>query len=158
MGAIAAAAIAAGACTSITDPALPTGAETLSPPEVYARWWAMTSECAGVGGDLSAVHWYVVPDAQSLPVNGREAAAYWSQAGNQIVLTGPVVLDGGAVRHEMLHALLRTGGHPRDQFLDKCAGVVNCPGQCIDDGGPAPPPDPNALSVLPEVMEVSVAP
>lgn len=158
MGAIAAFAVAAGACTSITDPTLPTGAQTLAPPEVYARWWAMTSECAGVNGDLSAVQWYVVPDAQTLPVDGRDVVAYWSQAGNQIVLTGPVVLEGGAVRHEMLHALLRTGGHPRDQFLGKCAGVVNCPGQCVDDGGPAPPADPNALSVLPDVMEVSVAP
>jgi hypothetical protein len=91
-------------------------------------------------------------------VNGNDVVAYWTQAGNQIVLTAPIVLDGAAVRHEMLHALIRTGGHPRDQFLGKCAGVVACPGPCIDDGGPAPAPDPRAVSVSPDVMEVSVAP
>jgi hypothetical protein len=155
---MAAAAVAAGACTHITDATVPAGAQTLAPPEVYARWWALTSECAGITGDLAAVHWYVVPNAQTLPVNGNDVAAYWAEVGNQIVLTGPIVLDGGAVRHEMLHALIRTGGHPRDQFLGKCAGVVACPGQCIADGGPAPAPDPRAVPVSPGVMEVSVAP
>lgn len=153
-----AAAATAVACTNIVDATLPVGAQTLAPPEVYARWWALTSECAGIAGDLSAVHWYVVPNAQTLPVNGRDAAAYWTPAGNQIVLTGPIVLDGGAVRHEMLHALIRSGGHPRDQFLGKCAGVVECPGQCIADGGPAPAPDPAAVTVVPDMMDVRVAP
>ena len=158
IGAVAAAAVVAGACTSITDPPLPVGAQAIAPPEIYARWWALTSECAGVNGDLAAVQVYVVPGAETLPLNGRDVAAYWSQAGNQIVLTERAVLDGAAVRHEMLHALIRTGAHPRDQFLGKCAGVVNCPGQCIDDAGPAPAPEPSAVSVSPDVMEVSVAP
>jgi hypothetical protein len=159
IGVIAAAAVvAAGACIHVTDATLPVGAQALEPPEVYARWWALTSECAATTGDLSAVQWYVVPNARTLPVNGRDVAGYWAEAGNQIVLTAPIVLDGGAVRHEMLHALIRTGGHPRDQFVVKCAGVVECPAQCIVDGGAAPAPDPSAVPVSPDVMEVSVAP
>ena len=152
---IAVLAIPAGACSRIVDLTLPASSQPLRPAEVYAQWWSLMEGCSGVTGDLSAITWFVVPDAQTIDLEGTEVAAYWSLAGNRIVLTGPRVLDGGVVRHEMLHALLRTGGHPRDQFLGKCAGLVSCPGKCVEDGGPAPPADPASVNTFVDGMEVT---
>jgi len=71
-------------------------------------------------------------DAVSL--KGMDAAGYWSLGGSRIVLTECIVDDGSAVRHEMLHAILQVGGHPRAQFLGACAALVDCEGSCITVG------------------------
>ena len=143
-------------CQSITDPSLPAGARPMSPPEVYAQWWAMTEACSGKTGDFSAIAWYEVPNSTTIDLDGHEVAAYWSQAGNQIVLTGRGVMSGPVVRHEMLHALVRNGGHPRDQFLVRCGGLVECPGRCIEDAGPPPAPQAGTVTVLADALERSV--
>ena len=60
-------ALAGLACESLVAPALPDGATVLTPPPVYARWWAMTEACSRRTGDLSAVTWYVAtgPEADT---------------------------------------------------------------------------------------------
>lgn len=140
-------AIAAGAaacalgCRSVVDPPLPTGAVRVTPPAVYARWWAMTEACAGVRRDVAEIAWYVVPNVGTFPSpsGGGEAVGYYSRPGSQIVLGERRHLEGGTVRHEMLHALLRDeSGHPRRAFLEQCAGVVRCEADCVRDAG-APP-------------------
>ena len=75
----------------------------------------------------------------------------------RIVLADTSTLSGAKIRHEMLHALLGPGvrGHPRDQFLDRCAGTVDCIGPCITDAGPPPPPDPAAVTVDPTSLRVT---
>jgi hypothetical protein len=146
-----------GACTITTAPERPAGAVPLAPPAVYARWWAMTEACSGVTGPLAAVSFWQVPGVSSFDRDGKSVLGYWTTAGNQIVLAGKAALDGGNVRHEMLHALVRVGGHPRDQFLGKCAGVVDCGTDCIADAGPPPPADPAAPLVSPRQFEISVA-
>ena len=121
-----------------TEP-LPTGAQPLGVPAVYQRWWAMTEACSGHRGDMSRVRWYEVPGA-TFPHNGQAVSGYWTSAGNEIVLAHDYTDAGFAVRHEMLHALLRRGGHPRDEFLGACAAIVDCAKLCAKDAGPWSPP------------------
>jgi hypothetical protein len=147
---------AAGACVNITDPPLPEGARVLSAPELYARWWAMTESCAGITASFDAVTWFEVPDASRVSLNGRQVAAYWSLASNRIVVAGNSALRGGLVRHEMLHALSRSSGHPRALYLGSCAGVVDCDEACVADAGAPPAPDPAAITVSPESLTVTV--
>jgi len=112
------------ACTNVVEPALPSDAQEFSPPPVYSTWWNMTQACSALTGSLGAVTWYqtntVVYDTHS----GDVIAGYWEPGSNRIVLTSSVMMDGGIVRHEMLHALIRKGGHPRGQFLGNCSGTV----------------------------------
>jgi hypothetical protein len=145
-----------GACGSITDPPLPGGARVVPAPELYARWWAMTESCSGITGSLDAVTWYEVPDVSSIPLNGREVGAYWSLASNRIVVAGNAALDGGLVRHEMLHALTQSSGHARQLYLGSCAGVVACDAGCVADAGAPPAADPASVSVPPESLTVTV--
>jgi hypothetical protein len=144
------------ACRSLVDPDLPSNAEEFSPPPVYARWWAMTEACSRLSGDLSSVSWFVVPGANTVLLDGKPVQGYWSSAGNRIVIAGAGKLTGDIVRHEMLHALIQGRGHPRSKFLDDCGGVVLCTEACISDAGPAPAPDPAAIQIGPEPLEVQV--
>lgn len=138
-----AAVLSVAACggDGIVDPPLPSDAQQFSPPAVYSTWWNMTQACSGLTGSPQAVTWYktdqVVHDVNS----GDVVLGYWLAAGNRVVLTMASVTDGGTVRHEMLHALSQAKGHPRNQFLGKCAGTVPCQEPCIHDAGayPAPP-------------------
>ena len=144
------------ACWDLVDPLLPPGSQPFSPPVVYARWWAMTEACSGRSGSIESVSWFQVPGTLSDPEGGEDVAGYWSLASNRIVLTEENKLNGGTVRHEMLHALLQQPNHPRTAFLGDCAGVVDCSGKCIADAGPPPVPAPNAVQVTPESLEISL--
>src|SRR5438874_9983200 len=69
--------LAAIACETSTAP-LPDGAVEFNAPAVYPRWWALTQECSGLTGDLSAVHWYLVPNADLLHLkDGRSVNGNW---------------------------------------------------------------------------------
>ena len=130
------------ACGSdrLVDPPLPTDAEQFSPPVVYSTWWNMTQACSGLTGSLGAVSWYKTSQVLHAVGTGDVVIGYWTAGSNRIVMLSSAMLDGGAVRHEMLHSLIAQGGHPRSQFLGKCAGTVDCERGCITDGGPYPPP------------------
>jgi hypothetical protein len=144
------------ACRAPTTP-LPSGAERFSPPAVYAEWWGLTEACSGLTGDFSAVAWYRIPNSETVPFGeGGVVNGVWEGDGNRIILGGDDLDEGDLVRHEMLHALLQRGGHPRSMFIGRCRSTVVCTGQCITDGGPAPAPDPSAIAVRPESLKVSV--
>lgn len=144
-------------CEWSTEPALPSRAERFTPPSVYQLWWNLAQQCSGISGDFSAVTWYRVPGAGEIPlgdgslVNGR-----WDPLENRIVLAGDDQWDGDLVRHEMLHALIKSAGHPRSFFIGRCGGTVVCTGKCISDGGPAPQPDPAAVVVSPSALKIGV--
>jgi hypothetical protein len=89
-------------------------------------------------------------------MGGRWVTGYWSAGSNRIVLAGEAQLNGAAVRHEMLHALVRHDAHARDLFLARCGGIVECGAACIADAGPARMPDPATVSVTPESLDVEV--
>ncbi|MEO7711806.1 MAG: hypothetical protein ABIV10_02675, partial [Gemmatimonadaceae bacterium] len=123
---------------NIVDPTLPQGATAFTAPAVYTTWWEMTKACSSRSGSLAAISWYVVPAALPLALDGQSVSAYWSAGSNQIVISAAVAEDGPVIRHEMLHALLGSKGHPREEFLGRCAGYVTCTSKCAEDAGPAP--------------------
>ena len=148
--------LALAACEAPTAPQLPIGAVRFTPPSVYREWWRLTEQCSGRQGDYDAISWYVVPDANTLPgTNGLNGIWYGD---NRIVLAGAFdgIAAGDLVRHEMLHALVRDGDHPRDMFVRRCGGVVVCIKQCLSDGGPAPPPDPAARAGSARALDLTV--
>ena len=151
------AATVAVACTDLTYP-LPDGAIQWTPPARFALWWRMTESCSGRQGDLRAVRWYVVPNATSIDVDGQQV--HGETIGNRIVLADSHRLDGPLVRHEMLHALLGVGGHPRDAFLVACNDVVACEGACETEAGGRPAPLEGATELAPRdlVTRVDVVP
>jgi hypothetical protein len=150
--------LSALACSSIVDPVLDPRAVPFQPPPVYARWWSMVEKCSGLQGSLSDVSWYQVPGSETVRYSGDEVAGYWAYASNRIVLAGESMLDGLVVRHEMLHALVRQPkGHPRQYFLDQCAGLVVCGSTCVADAGPAPSIDPTIPRVTSEVLKLFVS-
>lgn len=123
-------------CTNIFGPEPPAGAEALHPlPSEYGGWWSLVEQCSGLRGSLDKVDWYVVPDSATLPGFADVSGAYLTGS-HRIVLAGQSVLNGPTVRHEMLHALLLGGGHPRHAFLERCGGVVSCRGACWTEAGP----------------------
>lgn len=143
------------ACHGITEPPLPPGAQLFSPPPVYTTWWNLTQSCSGISGPLSSISWYDSGASLQNPQTGEGLAGYWDGASSSIVLTHASTVDGPTVRHEMLHALLRRPGHSRTEFLGRCAGVVDCDGQCVVDGGPIATPS-DAVRVPPDTIDVSL--
>jgi hypothetical protein len=144
------------ACGGLTDPTLPASARQFSPPAVYSRWWTMTEACSGISGSLSSVSWFEIPGEATFPFNGDLVNGYWSGGSNRIVLGEDAVLDGGTVRHEMLHALVRTSGHRRVDFLDACGGVVVCAAPCVNDAGPPATLDPSVVTVPADSLQIGV--
>jgi len=138
--------LAVAACEGLVAP-LPSDAEEFSPPAAYSNWWNMTEACSGKRGSLGAITWFKTDQILRDPGTGQPIVGFWTSGSNRIVLMTGVVLDGGSVRHEMLHALLRKPGHARNQFLGKCAGTVNCQGSCIRDAGPYPQPPETPIHV-----------
>jgi hypothetical protein len=114
-------------CRMTTGIDFPSGAEPMEPQPVYRDWWTMVEACAGRTGNFDAIHWYSIGIYW---IDGQLAAGVWFEDGNRIVISSPWLLDGGAVRHEMLHALLQRGDHPREYFVTRCGGVISCGNQC----------------------------
>jgi hypothetical protein len=90
-------------------------------------------------------------------VRGRQVSGYWSSASNRIVLAGDAHLIGPVVRHEMAHALTRSTRHSRELFLERCGGVLHCGSECLLEAGDAGGPDPRAVRVEPDFLQVSAA-
>jgi hypothetical protein len=127
-----------GGCHTLADPPLPVGTKAFEPPAVYSEWWTTVEKCSGITQPMSRVTWFDVPNTFVLPSEGPGVDAYWSAATNRIVVGNPSILSGELIRHEMLHAVLQTGHHRRDMFLDRCGGIVACSRECIRDAGPSP--------------------
>lgn len=149
--------ISVAGCTDFFGPSLPTGAVPLSPvPAEYEAWWALTQQCSGLRSDLSEVRWYTVPGSRTVPGHD-EAAGIYIRGSAQVVLAEGQERNGFLVRHEMLHALRRNGGHPRDLFLEQCGGVVSCGDVCQEEAGPTPSWDLSVPSATPSEVAVEVA-
>jgi len=118
----------------------------------------MVEECSGRRGSLERIQWYSAVEELSNPDNsGDRVEGYWSRASNRIVLNRNRTIDGPVVRHEMLHALVRSGGHPRREFLQDCGGVVSCPPSCIRDAGAPLPWGAGTPTIAPSQLEVTSA-
>ena len=143
------------ACRSWLDP-LPEGTRSFSPPPVYQVWWHLVEACSGLTGNMSSIEWAVVPDVAEFDHDGAPASGYWSGTHRRIVLAERASMDGGLVRHEMLHALRSELDHSREMFLERCGGLVVCLTRCVRDGGPPPGHGAAVARVLPSAMLVDV--
>ena len=146
--------LALAGCALFDNLGLPAGSVRFAPPVAYAGWWAMVQQCSGRSATFDDVAWYAVPGVDEVPFLGRSVSGYWSGFNNRIVLAGNSRSSGSLVRHEMLHAVLRSGDHARSQFLDACAGIVACERSCVVDAGPPPAIDPSWLVLPPESLLV----
>ncbi len=144
-------------CRSVVDPPLPANAVLFAPLAQYRLWWELTSQCAGVSRSFEGVQWYLVPGVSSFPTGQGDLSGAYYRAQNRIVLAESASSTGGVVRHEMLHALLRiSDAHPAAYFQRRCAGIVNCDGNCAQVIDPAPS-DPNAVLVDPAELSLDLA-
>ena len=125
----------------------------MDPLPQYATWWSITEQCSGLSGDMSAIQWYTVPGRGTL--NDDNADGIYFIESHRIVLAGDSVSSGQLVRHEMLHALGATPGHPAQYFQDLCGGIVDCEEACIRSGGGAPPVDSLGPLVQPSEMTIT---
>jgi hypothetical protein len=110
-------------CTSPDPINFPTDAVEVTPPVPYAQWWSLTEACAQRTVPFNSVRWFVEA-RPALLLGGESYGGYWFADGNRILLPAPSVYRGDVVRHEMLHAILQDGSHPRVEFVDHCGGVV----------------------------------
>ena len=148
--------IALAGCRSTLGIPFPSDAVRFTPPSIYREWWSLTEQCSGRHVSFDAVSWYLVPDSRTLP-GTSELNGAWYATGNRVVLSGADdgVAAGDLVRHEMLHAILGTGSHPRDMFVARCGGVVTCIEECLRAG--SAPQNPTADPAPPEALEVTVS-
>lgn len=94
---------------------LPDGAVEMDPPPVYATWWQETEACAGVTGQWR-VYWFEVPGARSFEDwRGKSWVALslrFEDGRREIIIAGAFTEAEVVVKHEILHQLLYTSGHP----------------------------------------------
>ena len=106
------------------------GARQFTPEPVFRRWWAQMEVCSGQQSSYDAVTWYVVPGEEPfrVPNHAQPVLGYWDPADNRIVLL-QFLPDRRAptIRHEALHAITRSLGHPPEYFVDRCGAVIDGP-------------------------------
>lgn len=90
----------------------------MEPPAVYREWWAKTEACSGLSGDFDRVEWLVVP-GRSFDCKSGQCVGHW-HPGHQIYIAEEWLHNEMVVRHEILHDLLRGGGHPDPPFGEGC--------------------------------------
>ncbi len=131
-------------CSDLFGPGVPEGAIRLLPvPAEYEDWWRLAERCSGARGEFAAVGWGVVPGAETIPGTDGAVGTYYRNR-HQIILVERGTYDGHLVRHEMLHALLRVPGHPREFFVERCGGLSSCGGPCLDEALRTGPPESSA--------------
>lgn len=142
---------AAVACGLEVKSDFPATAVPLATPILYRSWWQIVEQCSGRKRPIDAVRWYHVKPGE-LTIRGETAAGAWFVDGNRIVLTAGTLREGPLVRHEMLHAILETGDHPKEFFQQRCGAELACGGECLEKSIL-----PNAHRLSLEQLDVSVA-
>lgn len=105
------------ACSDLTAP---NGAVPILPiPAEYRAWWSELEACSGKRGDIDAVRFYVVA---ALPHGRIGQATIKSDQTVILFVRGHQNFDT-PVKHEMMHALLRVGGHPAEYFAGPCGNL-----------------------------------
>lgn len=96
--------------TACRNPFVPSGAELFNPPPVYADLWQQVEACSGTTGDWHRITWFAVATEQFDTPEGW-AMGRWQPA-HTIYLSDAGQRTYRTIKHEMLHDLLQTGGHP----------------------------------------------
>lgn len=96
----------------------PTGDQPLDPPAIYREWWAKTEACSGLTGEFTKIDWRVLPGERFGCASGT-CVGHW-QWHHRIWVVEAYDMHEMVVRHEMLHDLLGSGGHPARFFKTAC--------------------------------------
>ena len=123
------------------------------PRSVYELWWEVTERCSETRAPLDHVRWQVTTASTQAATS---ETPNWVAADNRIIVPPAMLDDGPAIRHVMLHAILKlpANTHPHAQFARRCGGVVACDGACAltdDDSTVAP-----RQATTPDSIRVSV--
>lgn len=113
------------ATAGCANPIAPDGAVPFVPPAVYRTWWQQTAECAGMKRtSFETIEWYLLPGAWTFADPVREGTwdyGLWVGGSDTRIYLAEHVTDVERhVKHEMMHAALRTGGHPPQMFGPRC--------------------------------------
>ena len=134
-------AIAAAACARrsavVPPPPQPTAedrgaAVPVEPTARYREWWRQIESCSGKSRSIDSVAgWYAVLDTVIF-VGGRPYAAVYFGQSDELFFARRFLHQPFIVRHEMLHALLRTPAsdsvrHPDEFFRTRCGVLVSPP-------------------------------
>jgi len=96
----------------------PAGEQPLDAPAVYRTGWNKTEACSGLSGDFDRIEWLVVP-GHGFACSSGQCAGHW-ESSHRIYIASDWTRNEMVVRHEMLHELLRRGGHPDPPFGKGC--------------------------------------
>ena len=82
--------------------------------------------CSGRTGDFDAISWYYVPNALVFTGGSKpNVIGYWQPYHDSITLAGLSMNEAYLVRHEALHAILRTPDHPPQYYVEKCGTLLS---------------------------------
>ena len=90
----------------------PENGARFDPPAYYRTIYQAVEACTGRSGSYGALRFYVVP------VEGMDMAGM--TYGQDIYIREDFVGRHLVVKHEMIHALLGTSGHPYRPFVEPC--------------------------------------
>lgn len=104
------------ACGDPFEPSAPYH-EFVPPPE-FRNWWIETETCSRRSGNFELISWFVF-ETNGISFEGHLANGMWAKPHR--IWFVPIVLDTALtsewirkhiVKHEMLHDLIQSGGHP----------------------------------------------
>jgi hypothetical protein len=104
----------------------------VDPPPKYRQWWQQVEACSRKSRPITSVAgWYAVLDTVII-VGGRPYAAVYFVESDELFFARRFLHQPFIVRHEMLHALLRTPPgdsirHPDEFFRRRCGAFVSPP-------------------------------
>ena len=133
-------------CRLWLDEDFPESARPFVPPPKYRVWWELVESCSGRQVPFESVAWFKVPVGE-LVIRGETAAGAWFVFGNRIAMVDSWSDNGPVVRHEMLHAILETGDHPKDYFREKCGDEI-----AYSLFGPPPPALEDGVAISPYAL------
>ncbi|MDX1393056.1 MAG: hypothetical protein R3195_01650 [Gemmatimonadota bacterium] len=89
----------------------------IDPPPEYIEWWRELETCSGLDGDMRRLTFFevvqpVMFEGRQFPCGGGALCNGMWEAPHDITLAPRYVNHARLVKHEMLHDLVRTPGHP----------------------------------------------
>ena len=123
-----------------SGPLAPRNAVPFTPPSWYRALYEHDQACSGGKREWAELSWYWVPGT-SFSYDGSQDAGLTDGRAGRIYLSQDYLSNPLVIRHEMLHALLRsTPGHPHEFFYVRCLLMwsnyftsANARAQWVDD-------------------------
>ena len=106
--------LSTGVLSCSADAVAPPVHERFDPPAEYRTWFSATEGCSGLAGDFERLQFYRVPGEEFSCPSGM-CVARWTDD-HHIYVAEAFLTNEMVVRHEMLHDLIGSPGHPDPPF------------------------------------------